>query len=400
MEGGGLEEESEGEGGQPAVLYNRSRKTKVIVCGHHRRLTENADREKQTPRSCCVPPSEVPGPQSQRVCFFLTVRTARMKDRRRAKCVNAFFEVVSDLREGLGVSAHEWCDPYTNCKEDSREEMVLEWSGAMRLPLGKGVAKYAKAVHCITDHPATVFHALRYRDAQAAEKTCSHLANLELRYRTCADAGGAIALPVKTVHLLWEYLEEMSELSFQCERVEAPLVPTPAEIGENIESRKSSSGERTDAPILEGGSYETFCGIFVRRELTKPTTAEFQGKMQTFLAGSEREDLDNQGEAVARLLRSLFTELATVDLDGQDWSDLKRSVALLDMDRAIPTDMMRGIEAAAESLARDIGSGAMTMDSLNVEEIGQKVMATVSPSDARVFAANLGKILPAIQKMQ
>ena len=74
-------------------------------------------------------------------------------------------------------------------------------------------------------------------------------------------------------------------------------------------------------------------------------------------------------------------------------------IALHTMEASIPTDMMHGIESVANQLVQDIASGKASMDSLDVESIGQKVLSGVSRRDVQAFATNIDKILPAIGSM-
>ena len=59
--------------------------------------------------------------------------------------------------------------------------------------------------------------------------------------------------------------------------------------------------------------------------------------------------------------------------------------------------MMRNIESVANKLVQDVASGRASLDSMDVEAIGQQVLSSVSPEEISAFAGNLDKILPALQ---
>ena len=68
---------------------------------------------------------------------------------------------------------------------------------------------------------------------------------------------------------------------------------------------------------------------------------------------------------------------------------------ILKMERAIPGNMMRGIESVASRLVQDINCGKTNLSQLNIEEIGQQVLSQVDQTDISSFAQNLDKIIPA-----
>jgi hypothetical protein len=69
------------------------------------------------------------------------------------------------------------------------------------------------------------------------------------------------------------------------------------------------------------------------------------------------------------------------------------------MGSAIPDGMMRGIEQVASKLASDLQAGKADLASLDLESIGQSVLNGASQADVSAFAANLDKILPALDRM-
>ena len=69
------------------------------------------------------------------------------------------------------------------------------------------------------------------------------------------------------------------------------------------------------------------------------------------------------------------------------------------MEAAIPPNMLRGIEGVASRLAQDIVAGKADLGSLDIEALGQQVLAGVDTADVDSFADNLDKILPALGKI-
>ena len=101
-----------------------------------------------------------------------------MKDIFSKKSQDSFFEVLQYFVESLeemfpsDLEVKEWALWFRNVvvdDEKKRQEGVAKWVECMQTPLVKGSASYSKAIQSILGSPATVYHAIAYHDAKAAD---------------------------------------------------------------------------------------------------------------------------------------------------------------------------------------------------------------------------------------
>lgn len=311
-----------------------------------------------------------------------------MKDRTSLKAIHNFYEILSDLVDGLkeAQASTEWCDRMLTRKSpDERKEEVRFWWQELNRPLVKGSAKYRTAVTSLLSQPATVYHALKYRDPQAMEEASEFFKAMGLT--TCSTSLGT---------LLWEYLEELTDESYTALRETCPRVPTSKEIADDIASRKRGKTRGNEA-VLGQGAYDMLCGMYTRHQETPPDHATFAASIRTLVDTHGLTSDRCKARDCETLLLDEFKALAPLTDD--DWSDFTKVFALSTMETAIPGNMMKGIEDVASQLVQDITSGKASMSSLNVEDIGQRVLSGVSNKDMEAFTQNIDKILPAIGNM-
>ena len=313
--------------------------------------------------------------------------SAKMKDRLSIRATNNFFDVLVDLQEGLGENRIPcaWVSKAvreTDSPHEKKKEFVEQWMNEMQKPLVKGSAKYRTAVSSILGGPATVYHALKYRDAASMEEASSFFK--EMQTARCACIG----------FVFWEYMDEMTEHAFTAARSTAPRVPGSDEIANDISKRKRE--KQKEEAVLGQGAYDTFCELYRSRDLTPPDIECFQKSIKTLIDKGVTSSACKARECEEGILGT-FKELKPLNDD--DWDAFTKMFALCTMETAIPGNMMKGIEEVASQLVNDITSGKASMDSLNVEDIGNRVLSGVSSSDVQAFSQNIDKILPAIQNM-
>jgi hypothetical protein len=97
-------------------------------------------------------------------------------------------------------------------------------------------------------------------------------------------------------------------------------------------------------------------------------------------------------------MTATFPELGNEMFTEDECGIMERMRNLVTMDDCIPSNMMRGIESVANKLVRDINSGACDLSTLDLEGIGQQVISGVNDADMGTFAANIDKIIPALER--
>jgi hypothetical protein len=308
--------------------------------------------------------------------------------RARQSFADVFDLFVASLVELFPPTDTVWTWP----DADARVSTPEEWTDVMMTALPKGCAKYAKAVTSITNAPACVYHGVAYRDPTAVQ-SCDYFARLHV-----ADKVSALTSEQRT--LFWQYLDELNTQAFVATRRKCPCVPTSDDIRTNIQRRKQTG------PVLQHGIAEVWRTLCRARGAEAPASEE--SLSQRLHAASEA--LCGEGVTVGELCRArdmrgfdalvtTFPYLGTAPPSDEEWSLLVKALSLSTMNGNIPAPMMRGIEKVANELVSDIHSGKASLETLNVESIGQKVLASVGTDDMNSFAKNLDKILPSMRNV-
>ena len=321
-----------------------------------------------------------------------------MKDVFGKRLLDNFVSLHRDFIDSLveSLPAEEvgaWLEKTRARLDAAPEEVVREWHARLASPLRKQHARYVRAIASITGADACVYHAVAYKDGDALDACeCNPLGTLTLA--TCTRH----VTESEDVRLLWRYLSELSDSAYRWAGEAPPSVPSPEAIAEDIETRR----RRTTGAPAPSAAPPAACGLVAGIDDLWRQLAQRRG--------ATPETLDEAGRArLQRLLSSetITSEAATAalpELAGggalapEDLQLLERMRQLQTMNDAIPSDMMRGIESVASQLVQDINSGRCDLASLDIERIGQQVIQGVSDDDMGTFAANLDKIIPALQR--
>lgn len=267
------------------------------------------------------------------------------------------------------------------------ETTPSERMAALRTPLAKGAARYARAVQSLTDAPATVYHALRYRDLTAACATCPALfpTGLEDRLK-CASEGAQ--------RTFWQCIDELDRLAHATEHAAPPTVPSSADIAGDIARRKGArkhAPQTADGVSFEDGRADLWKALCDARGAPNADEASWSACV------SRHESLD------AETLLTEVPSLGTEPWTAEQLEDAQRCAAFARLSNMVPKDMMRGIERVAGKIVGSMQDDALDMSALDVDairELGQEALSGVSQTDIHTFVSQLGAIAPAIDKMR
>lgn len=306
-----------------------------------------------------------------------------MKDVFAARTRAEFHTLVTDLAESLEGTFADcplvcgWC---AAARAADLDALLADVKAALLTPVAKKAAAYERAVGALTGAPLVTFHALAYRDVDAATQTHPAFAVMRERVAALSDADRAI---------FWQYADELASACLRATKTPLPRVPTPEEIAANIEKRRGQkeSVARSSSSSMGGGIQHMWSALCEARGVKGvPLTPALQAR----LAEAECTDAD---------LATKVPELGSDPYDPAALTLLRRVGNLCTMQSAIPSNMMQGIERVASGLVQGINAGTVDFASLNIEEIGQRVLNDVAEDDVGTFAGNLDKILPALQRM-
>lgn len=308
-----------------------------------------------------------------------------------------FESFVTSLEETL-IKSQELTQFVTRCRDATNDENMTKWLDALKSVLTRHHAKYVRAITSITGSPATLYHAIRYKDVTAIEGCNNPLEPVSIS--KCLKS-----MSSNDVELFWRYMFELSDLCLRWDRQEIPSVPTSSEISQDIAQRRNktiekSSPEDRDRP--GNGALPTQV-----RSLTQGiddlwqqlcTTRSVNVDLDDGLRDRIRECVRNNPNITPHVLSATFPELGDEAFTSDECRIVERMKNLVTMDDSIPSNMMRGIEAVANKLVKDLNNGTCDLANLDLEGIGQQVISKVSDSDMGTFAANIDKIIPALER--
>lgn len=81
------------------------------------------------------------------------------------------------------------------------------------------------------------------------------------------------------------------------------------------------------------------------------------------------------------------------------WDTVDQLNSYAKLSSHIPTGVMSKIESMASKLASDLNSGAATMDTLNLQSIGEQVLSGCDANELSKLTGNLGELLPVLSQM-
>lgn len=321
-----------------------------------------------------------------------------MKDIFSRRAQAQFEEVRADFvsflcETGKCPAVKEWD---AECSAKTLVDRVLQWQGEMKEPLKKGSAKYAKAVSNIVGN-ASCYHAVAYRDVDAMHKSSSLFARFDFPELVTT-------LDERNKKLFWEYMQELSDVSYKGVREDVPHVPSNEEIKCDIHRRKGGGVRNEgDASLKQG--IDIMWKQFMESRGETGTVENVAKLLFDFGAGVLNDEsvvdaCKRSAPAAQERLKSVIPCIGDAPFTEAQWTQLNKMLALATMEGNIPSEMMRGIENVASELAGSFKDGNVDLSSLNVESIGQRVLAGVSPDEIQHFANNLDKIIPAVQNLQ
>lgn len=280
------------------------------------------------------------------------------------------------------------------CRERSNEENMRAWNDSICATLTRQHARYVRAVASITGAPATVYHAIRYRDSRAIEGCGSPMGKASILHclRVMEEAD---------VDIFWKYMVELSDVCIRWSQRTPPIVPTPEEISKDIASRRSRAGGGGDSPKGATPPPAQLRGLTQGVDDLWTQLCQSRGVdvlIDHAIRERVRECVRANAEFTTAVLESSFPELGSHPFTADECGIFDRMRNLITMDDSIPRDMMNGIETVASRIINDLNNGTCDLASLDLEGIGQQVISRVSDTDMSTFAANIDKIMPALER--
>ena len=100
------------------------------------------------------------------------------------------------------------------------------------------------------------------------------------------------------------------------------------------------------------------------------------------------------------LLHDRFPEIPLIlSCSDSTWTAMAQMTSITAVSKSVPSNMMSRIEGMASRLAEDIASGKTDLNSVDLNDIGQQVLAGCDENDMSKFADNISDLLPVLKNM-
>ncbi len=287
------------------------------------------------------------------------------------------------------------------------DEQIELWYESLTTPLNQKRTKYAKAVERITQQPCTIYHAISYRDVATLKHTMTSEMLTRVDIFTKYDSA---QIDEETKATGWKLLDKMNAACLEFKEQNAPQVPTRAEIQENIRMRNAKPDEVPSMAKAFHTHYNALCTMLnAANAIENASEAEIKQHMSKWNAFS-RDTTDgeknstlcqNSDPRALKPLERCFPDLVVpADQHANEtlWKNITQLNGFAAVTENIPSDMMGRIETMANKLADDIVSGKTDMGSVNLQEIGEQVLAGGNEADMSKFASSIDQLMPALQQ--
>ena len=285
---------------------------------------------------------------------------------------------------------------------------VETWHSSMQTALHASV-KYGKAIRSIQGREARCYHACDYKDFDALCLSIEALA----AYRKDYDAAG-----VEDKRAFWSFVTTINHAVQQSFGEEAVCAPSREQIQQDIDARKATRGaselpSATNAFKMTVHSHFEAKGCAVPSSLEAQSEEEWQAVCDRYVKAMStphdkstfeelckaRDPLVFQQEwPVLDEVRQLWKD--DVPVPDECWKCMGQMNSFAQVHGNIPTNMMKNIEDYAQKIALDITSGKMSLDSMNLDRMGQDVLSQCSTEDMEKLANNMSALLPSIADLQ
>ena len=300
---------------------------------------------------------------------------------------------------------------YNNVIQHSDERLhegLTVWLENMEEPLAKKV-KYCKALDRILANEegsitgGSVYHAICFKDMDALyqSSTSKVLGRMALDEKVLLDGW----TPADT-ECMWKYMHEINRAAYDGLGKVPSRVPTRDEITRNIKSHKRQSDDTHSMSRAFSVAVRSLCESRTKTsDLDDAAVEAFRNGFKALCASdstvTRRIDSRDASATAALMTNAAVAVVVGSDapMSNTEWQLLSQVSGLVQVDGAVPSQMMSSIENYAQNLAADVMEGRKDLSSLNFEEMGQEVMATLNKDDVDKLADNVDNLMPMLQTL-
>lgn len=288
----------------------------------------------------------------------------------------------------------------TLCKDPAwadGDDVVERWHALMSRPVPKGI-KYGKSLQRILGHPAALYTVVEYKDVALFVDEA-----FAATVRSPLDAED------------WRALHAANRLVACALGHDLDRAPSRDEIQSNIQSSKTKKapnvGSVTQACKMAyaglGECLDDAAAAAISERAAAADDQELTAAWAEMLRSTpdfaeactqRRAPPAAAWSAVPPGARSaLVAALASADSRG--WGHVDQLNGYARISSNIPTGVMSRIETMASKLASDLQSGSVTMETLNLQNIGEQVLSDCDANDLSKLSGNINELLPVLSQM-
>ena len=282
---------------------------------------------------------------------------------------------------------------------DDVADVADKWHALMSRPVPKGI-KYAKALQRILGHPATLYTVVEYKDVSLF---------LDEQFAS------AVIAPLDNDG--WRALQAANRVAACALKHDLDRVPTRDEIQKNIQTTKQTR-KGPDVGSVSQACKIAYSGIGeCLHDAAAAAVAERASSMEdSDIITAWSQMLQKQpdfAEACGRrspppaeswtaipetARHELYGILANAS-DATAWSHIDHLNGYTNISKNIPSGVMSRIESMATKLAGGLQDGSVKMEALNLQSIGEQVLAGCDSSDLSQLTGNIHELLPVLSQM-
>ena len=276
---------------------------------------------------------------------------------------------------------------------DERELAALkDWDENMRTPLDASAVRYAASLRRLLGEDGTLYHAVAYKDLPAIMASAKKFETLiALDPMTCLESKPECTAP------MWQMLQTINGHATQYFD-NAVRIPTPAEISQEIKLHKASKAP--SRPAMARGFDTTFDTLIEKLHIQTPPSVDMaEWATPQVKAACESQNLTELRSALATCA-PWFKDVDDGLIDASVWKLIAELHSFAGVSATVNTNLMSRIEATAHRLAGEVATGKTDLASLNLQELGESVLAGSNPEDIQALASGMGNLLPMLSTLQ
>ena len=287
-------------------------------------------------------------------------------------------------------------------------QIVDQWHEVMMTALPARVP-YRAALQRIISTTPCLYHACAYHDADVVFTALQEYPLLKEMDMVQKYYDPSFTADDRKT--FWMYIDRMNKFSLKHSKLQLPAAPSRDELEVEIKrhQKKIQSPEACMSTAFQAALENTTDIISAHpgKLVSKIDSLSDEGLLDKWTLAINNQDMEAiiVNKDVSRMQVLCWGELLpTIEIASEFWEiandtvwkELRTTASLAKVKGAIPGNMMRCLEEHASKISRDIAQGNMSMQDLDMQQLGQQVLAECNIEDMSALANNVESLLPTL----